>query len=103
MKKAFLFLVVASVACVVGLALMAPEPTKAHAAASFTVPAIPRLDTAPVVLETGAELHIVPAKKEAPKARPVARKAQPKDGALVDCSNAKYRVREESGVLYCHN
>ncbi len=77
MKKVILFLAVAACACVVGLALFAPEPTKASAAVSVTVPAVPALDSPPVVLETGAELHLVPSAKPAPKARPVAKKPAP--------------------------
>lgn len=107
MKKVFLFLVVASVACVVGMVLMAPEPGEARASTvSVTVPAVPALGTKSVVLETGAELHIVQPKKDAPKPRPVAAKAKPK-GGLVDCSNAKYRedltTENGTGVRYCHN
>lgn len=77
MKKAILFLVVAAMACVVGLWLMAPEPAKASAAVSVKVPAVPALETPPVVLETSAELHLVPSAKPAPKARPAQAKAKP--------------------------
>lgn len=77
MKKALavgLVLLVCSFA--VGLALMAPEPSRANAAVSVSVPAVPALDSPPVVLETSAVLVLTPARKEAPKPRPVA--ARPK-------------------------
>lgn len=107
MKKLALCLMLVVCSCVVGLALMAPEPTNANAAVNVQVPAVPALDTPPVVVETGAVLHITPAKKEAPKARPAPARPQLAAKGRVDCSNAKHRDVEQTAlgttVRYCHN
>lgn len=66
------------------------------------VPAPVVQEDRPFVLETSAVLVLTPQAKEAPKARPVARKAK-----RVDCSNAKHRDVEQTAlgtsVVYCHD
>ena len=95
---------------VVGGLLKWPDAPKASAAVSQPASPVPPLDSPPVVLETSAVLVLTPKPQEAPKARPVAARPRPAakaKGNPVDCSNAKYRVHEDTalgtGVVYCHN
>ena len=104
-------LVLAVCSFVVGGMLMWPEAPKASAAVSQPAAPVPPLDAPPVVVETSAVLVLAPKPQEAPKPRPVAArpkaKPAPQGGGRVDCSNAKYREREQTalgtGVVYCHN
>lgn len=89
MKKVILFLTVASLAFVVGMLLMAPEPSKASAAVSVSVPAVPALDSPPAVITVGTVLIVADPVEEAPKPRPAPARPRPAKAKTWSCGEPK--------------